>query len=170
MSRVRPKRRCKVVSSPERREVIAAYGREGGFRTHISVALRAFVFSFYRWMLFKPFRSVEPPCVTCIGIEKQLLLGFWAILIAIVILLLGGSFITLGIWIFVMLGLSLIIFLSDRDSARAMARTRLNQCRSCEYDLFGLASLGTIEEGSTRYDIGCDKCPECGAEYPRIRP
>ena len=170
MSRARLKRRCKVVSSPDRREVIAAYGREGGFRTHISVALKAFVFSFYRWMLFKPFRSVEPPYVTCIGIEKHLLLTFWAALIAIAILLLGGSFITLGIWIFVMLGFSLITFLSDRDTARATARTRRNQCRSCGYDLSGLASLGTIEDGGIRYDIGCAECPECGSEYARIRP
>lgn len=170
MWRARRKRLCDVVSSPDRHQVIAAYGRAGGFRTHLSVAWRAFVFSFYRLMLFKQFRSVEPPYVCCLGAEKHLLLVFWAVPFAIVILLLGGSLFTLGVWGFAMLGLSLMIYRSDRNLISAKARTRKNLCRSCGYDLSGLPSTGKVEVDGAEYDLGCATCPECGSEYPRVCP
>lgn len=157
------------MSVPDKDEVVAAYGELAGLWPRVGVAFRAFMFSFYRFALFRIYRSVDPPRIRLVGFERLIFVGCWVISIALALsTMVRIELFWFGLVSLVVIGI-VMSWLYNR-AVRVLVHTRLNQCRSCGYDLAGLASVGSIDGEGTRFDIGCAKCPECGMQYPRIRP
>lgn len=76
-------------------------------------------------------------------------------------------------FLFSTLGLGVLCLIGTEISGRAhhrAERTRECYCRSCEYPLDGLESMGSIESAGELLEIGPRWCPECGREWPRILP
>ena len=155
---------------PGQDEVVHAYGSNAHFGDRFLVAWNAFVNSFYRFGINKWFRAYDAPRIRCVGVEKLMFVGFWGVLV-LPLLLVTTLHPVVFLSIFVCAGLLLLLcyFIHGRTSV-VLIRTRKNLCRSCGYDLVGLASVGSVDSEGKQYDIGCACCPECGAEYPRIRP
>tara|TARA_A100000171_G_scaffold51633_1_gene66548 strand:- start:709 stop:1185 length:477 start_codon:yes stop_codon:yes gene_type:complete len=156
------------LSVPDQDEVVAAYGEHAGMWPRVNIACRAFVFSFYRFALFKVYRSVDVPRIRCVGYERLIFVGCWMITLVLAMsAMVHIELFWLGLVTFIVFGI-VMSWLYSR-AVQGLVHTRMNQCRSCGYDLAGLASVGVIEREGTQYDIGCALCPECGAEYPRVR-
>jgi len=70
----------------------------------------------------------------------------------------------IGLLIIMCIGMHFV----SRKRLKKEARTRSGHCRSCNYNLEGHDSLGTVLFNQYKLDVGPSCCPECGHKYPRI--
>lgn len=162
--------RCddQLVDVVEDNQVVEAYGYGRGLLESLGIAARAFVFSVYRWALFRALQSVKVPSLRLNPLEQVLFGGYWVIVSGLFYALVSdwqwAELFSLGTVIVVVL----LLLVFKRSAMRRVFRTRSNRCRDCGYNLCGLPSNGSIEWCGKEFALGPETCPECGRSMPRI--